>query len=113
MSKKTHPEERQIGKVAELACGYGGGVGAFQTMAATYGVKVPDDQAEEIKSAWRDANPNIVQFWRDVEDAAIEAIAHPGRPSVRAVAFKVVGSFLWCRCRAAARSATPTRRSAR
>jgi len=96
MSKKTHPEERQIGKVSELACGYGGGVGAFQTMAHTYGVKVPDSQAEEIKSAWRDSNPNIVDFWHDLEDAALRAIAHPGRAAeCGPVRFKVVGSFLW------------------
>lgn len=96
MSKKTHPEERQIGKVSELACGYGGGVGAFQTMAHTYGVKVPDDQAEEIKTAWRDSNPAIVAFWRDVDDAAIKAITTPGKTvECGPVAFKVVGSFLW------------------
>lgn len=98
MSKKTHPEERQIGKVAELACGYGGGVGAFQTMAATYGVTVPDDQANEIKNAWRDANPAIVAFWQDLEDAALEAIRHPGRAvGAGPITYKVVGSFLWCR----------------
>lgn len=98
MSKKTHPEERQIGKVSELACGYGGGVGAFQTMAVTYGVTVPDAQAEEIKTAWREANPNIKSFWYDAEDAAMRAIAQPGRAvECGPVAYKVVGSFLWCR----------------
>lgn len=95
---KANKEERQIGKVAELACGYGGGVGAFQTMAAAYGVKVPDDQANEIKTAWRDANPAIVQFWQELEDAAIEAIYHPGRAvSAGPITYKKVGSFLWCR----------------
>lgn len=98
MSKKTHPAERQIGKVSELACGYGGGVGAFQTMASTYGVVVPDDQADEIKKAWRETNPNIVKFWRDVEDAAIRAITRPGETiQCGPVAFRVVGSFLWLR----------------
>lgn len=95
---KKDKEERQIGKVAELACGYGGGVGAFQTMAAAYGVSVPDSQAEEIKSAWRDSNPNIVEFWSDLDDAAIDAIHHPGRAvSAGPITYKVVGSFLWCR----------------
>lgn len=97
MSKKTHPQERQIGKVSELACGYGGGVGAFQTMAHTYGVKVPDAQADEIKKAWRESNPRIKQFWYDVEDAAMRAIANPGKAiECGPVKFKVVGSFLWC-----------------
>ncbi|MBO4228059.1 DNA polymerase [Bradyrhizobium neotropicale] len=98
ISKKTHPTERQVGKVAELACGYGGGVGAFQTMAATQGVHVPDDQAEEIKNAWRESNPAIVKFWSDLEDAAIAAINQPGRQfSAGPITYKVVGSFLWCR----------------
>lgn len=98
MSKKTHPAERQIGKVSELACGYGGGVGAFQTMAVTYGVTVPDAQAEEIKTAWREANPAIRSFWYDVEEAAIRAIDKPGvAVNCGPVAYKVVGSFLWCR----------------
>jgi DNA polymerase len=98
ISKKTHPQERQIGKVAELACGYGGGVGAFQTMAATYGLHVPDSQADEIKTAWREANPSIKAFWYDVEDAALRAIAAPGKTiTCGPVAYKVAGSFLWCR----------------
>ncbi len=97
MSKKTHPEERQIGKVAELACGYGGGVGAFQTMASGYGVAVTDEKAESIKSAWRAAHPNVVQFWWDLEAAAIDAVNAPGQVvAVRGCKFKVVGSFLWC-----------------
>lgn len=98
MSKKTHPSERQIGKVSELACGYGGGVGAFQTMAHTYGVKVPDAQADEIKTAWRESNPNIKRFWYDVEDAAMRAISNPGKAiTCGPVQFKTVGSFLWLR----------------
>lgn len=97
ISKKTHPAERQIGKVAELACGYGGGVGAFQTMAHTYGVTVPDEQAEQIKTAWRNANPDIVQFWYDTDEAAIQAVANPGRiVDCGPVRWRVAGSYLWC-----------------
>lgn len=96
MSKKTHGYERQIGKVSELACGYGGGVGAFQTMAHTYGVKVPDEQADEIKKAWREANPKIVRFWYNLEEAALEAVENPGKViPAGPVKFRVVGSFLW------------------
>lgn len=93
--------ERQIGKVAELACGYQGGVGAFQTMAYTYGVRVADAEAEAIKTAWREANPNIVNYWYSLEQAASDAVAHPGMvthagPLHRGVRFKVQGSFLFC-----------------
>lgn len=65
-------DQRQIGKVGELALGFGGGKGAFQTMAQNYGVSVTDKRAEEIKVAWRAANPKVVQLWWDL-DAAFKA----------------------------------------
>jgi DNA polymerase len=90
--------ERQIGKVAELALGYQGGVGAFQTMARGYNVRVGDAEAEAIKLAWREAHPKTVQWWWDLERAALEAVAHPGVPTTAGpVSFKVKGSFLFCR----------------
>lgn len=94
---KNSPE-RQIGKVAELACGYQGGVGAFQAMAKVYGVKVEDEFADEIKTKWRDSNPRIVRFWWDVNAAAFEAVANPGRAyECRDVSFVVKSDVLWCR----------------
>lgn len=78
-------------------CGYQGGVGAFQTMAHTYGVKVSDIEADQIKKAWRSAHPKIQQYWWDLESAAIRAVETPGVVfRVRSVAFAVRGSFLWC-----------------
>lgn len=93
--------ERQIGKVAELALGYQGGVGAFQSMAGNYGVKVGDSEADAIKTAWREAHPRTKQYWYDVERAAVQAIEHPevittAGPSVSRVMFRMNGSFLWC-----------------
>lgn len=69
---------RQIGKVQSLALGFGGGAGAFATMAANYGVKLPDEQVGAIVKAWRSAHPNIKRLWYAVEDAARWAIRRPG-----------------------------------
>ncbi len=88
---------RQIGKVAELALGYQGGVGAFQSMAKNYGVKVADKVADNIKLAWREANPAIVHYWYDLESMAKAAVMSPGQKySVGATSYLVKGSFLWC-----------------
>lgn len=88
---------RQIGKVMELALGYGGGVGAFQTMAKGYGVQVTDARADELKVAWRQAHPKIVQFWYELEDAAIRALRDGGKQRCRGITFVKRGSFLWAR----------------
>lgn len=91
-------EQRFIGKVATLALGYQGGAKAFQGMAEMYGVDIDTDLAETVKSDWRNANKKIVRFWWDCEAAAIKAVKSPGKTfRVRAIAFRVVGSFLFCR----------------
>ena len=70
-------DERQIGKVQELALGYQGSVGAFSTMAALYGVVLPEDEVREIVKAWRAAHKKVVRLWYDCEDAAIKAVQTP------------------------------------
>jgi len=75
---KVDKAQRQMGKIAVLALGYQGGKNAFRKMARAYGLKISDDTAEEIKVAWRLANPWARTFWRDLETAAIRAARHPG-----------------------------------
>ncbi len=99
-SVKNPSEERQVGKVAELAFGYQGGVGSFHTMGKNYGVKVPDAKAAEFRDAWRGAHPAIKSIWPAIQKAAISAVRSPGTlfecgyPG-REAKFKMVGSFLW------------------
>jgi DNA polymerase len=69
---------RQRGKVAELALGFGGGVGALQAMGAGYGLHVPDDEARVIVNRWRAANPWCVDFWDALWTAANRALEQPG-----------------------------------
>ena len=90
---------RQVGKVAELALGFQGGKVAFQKMAAGYRVVVTDEEAEEIKVAWREKHPRIVAFWRALEAAAYAAVQEPGTRfwAGEHISFVVSGSFLTMR----------------
>ena len=65
---------RQKGKIAELALGYGGGMGALKAMGALeMGLK--EEELQPLVNAWRNANPNIVKFWWAVDNAVIEAVS--------------------------------------
>jgi DNA polymerase len=128
-------KQRQLGKVMELALGYEGGVGAFVTMVAAYGIDLddmaaqvlpilPEDVVESaewlwkkqgqklgvshdvfiacdgLKQLWRAAHPGIVQGWKDLREAAEQAVQHPGTafkiPNGKII-FKVVkyGEHQW------------------
>lgn len=69
---------RQKGKVAELACGYGGGVGALKAFGADK-MGLTDTEMQTIVDQWRQASPEIPKLWRDVEDRATSALNNPGR----------------------------------
>ena len=73
---------RQKGKIAELALGYGGSVGALKAMGAL-DMGLTEDELPPLVDAWRQANPKIVQFWWAVDRAVMEAVrfllrAYPG-----------------------------------
>lgn len=63
---------RQKGKIAELALGYGGSVGALKSMGALE-MGLSEDELQPLVDSWREANPRIVQFWYDVQSAAMKA----------------------------------------
>lgn len=92
----TKDERQSHGKVPELALGYQGGVGAFSTMAANYGLDLPVIQIEAIRDGWREKHPNIKQYWYDMENAAVSAVREKGSvQSVGRIRFKQAGSFLF------------------
>ena len=64
---------RQKGKIAELACGYGGGVGALKAMGALE-MGLEESELQPIVDKWRASNPHITEYWRTVETAAVNAI---------------------------------------
>ncbi len=69
----VNSELRPKGKIAELALGYGGSVGALIAMGAIdFGVK--EEELQPLVNAWRDSNPNIVDFWWKVDKAIKKAV---------------------------------------
>ena len=66
---------RQKGKIAELALGYGGSTGALKAMGAIE-MGLTEEELPPLVDAWRQANPNIVKFWWDVDRAVMEAVKH-------------------------------------
>lgn len=77
--ERVSKDERQIGKVMELALGYQGGLGAFNTMASVYGVNLPDERVQELVVAWRKAQPAIKSFWYALEGACDGALMDEGK----------------------------------
>lgn len=87
-------ELRQKGKVAELACGYGGAAGALISMGALdMGLK--ESELPDIIDSWRTANPKIVQFWWDVERAAVDTIKDHQERKVGRAGFQFYANTLW------------------
>ena len=72
-------DQRQIGKVQELACGFAGGVGAFAAMGRIYNVILTESEARKMVDAWRRANSWSVPYWSKLEQSYTAAMRNPGQ----------------------------------
>lgn len=107
-----HPDRKKIGKIAELASGYGGWIGAWKN----FGADMEDDEIKQQVLAWRAASPEIVEMWGDqfrhvgpgkwdyrpelfgLEGMAIMAILNPGKCySYIDITYGVHNDILYCR----------------
>jgi DNA polymerase bacteriophage-type len=66
--------QRGIGKIAILGLGYGMGSKTFKSTCTNWGIEIPEDEAARAVSAYRRKFPGVVQFWRDMEKAALRAV---------------------------------------
>ncbi|HEL2321206.1 TPA: DNA polymerase [Streptococcus suis] len=85
---------RQKGKIAELACGYGGSVGALKAMGAL-DMGLSEEELQPLVNSWRQANPNIVLFWWDVDRAVKTAVKDLIPTSVHGIQFEVRNGILF------------------
>lgn len=85
---------RQKGKISELALGYGGSVGALRTMGAL-DMGLTEDELQPLVTMWRGANPRIVQYWWDVDNAVKTAIKKKVPGKVGCVGFEARNGMLF------------------
>lgn len=89
-------DRRQQGKVAILACGFAGGVGAFAAMGRIYNVILPESAAQRTVQAWRRANPWAPYFWSKLEHAYLAAMRNPGHEfTAGRITYLFDGQHLW------------------
>jgi len=89
-------EQRQVGKVQELALSFAGGAGAFNAMARIYGVRLSDAEVKRAINGWRSANPWAAIFWSDLETAYTRALRNRGKIfTAGRVSYYYDGQHLW------------------
>ena len=85
---------RQKGKIAELALGYGGSVGALKAMGALE-MGLTEEELPPLVSAWRSSNPSIVSFWWDVDRAAMKAVKEKTATDTNGICFVYQSGMLF------------------
>lgn len=89
-------DQRQIGKVQELACGFAGGVGAFASMGRIYGLMMPESDARRMVDAWRRANQWAVPYWSGLEETYMRAMRNKNREfTIGRITYLFDGLHLW------------------
>ena len=89
-------DQRQIGKVQELACGFAGGVGAFAAMGRAYGISLPEPVAKRMVDGWRRANGWAVPYWSALEESYTRAMRNKGREfKAGRITYLYDGLHLW------------------
>lgn len=85
---------RQKGKIAELALGYGGSVGALKAMGALE-MGLEEEELKPLVDTWRAANPNITKFWWDVDRAALTAVRNRTTTNTHGIVFEFRSGMLF------------------
>lgn len=85
---------RQKGKIAELALGYGGSVGALKAMGALE-MGLSEEELQPLVTSWRNANSNIVRFWWQVDSAAMNAVRNRTVDEVKGIKFAYQSGMLF------------------
>ena len=85
---------RQKGKIAELALGYGGSVGALKAMGALE-MGLSEAELKPLVDAWRGSNPNIVRLWWEVDEAVKETISDKAASETHGIRFEYESGFLF------------------
>ena len=89
-------ELRQKGKQATLSCGYGGSVGALKAMGALE-AGMTEDELQPLVSAWREANPNIVKFWWEIDRAAMRTVTMHTTEKLHGLTFSYKSGMMFIR----------------
>lgn len=89
-------DRRQVGKVQELACGFGGGVGAFSAMGRVYNVHMSEAEAKRMVHGWRVVNPWAMPFWESLETAYRRALRNKNHEfTAGRITYLFDGQHLW------------------
>lgn len=97
--ENVNKDQRQLGKIAVLSCGFGGGWKTFRTVCSdSWGINISEDEAQEIVEGYRAKYHKIVSLWYGLYEAALDAVARPGVVcNYGLIKFRVQGEYLYMR----------------